>query len=253
MDMIRKPTERFSDRVDDYVKYRPGYPPAVLDCLRVHCGLVATAVIADIGSGTGKLTQLLLGNGNRVYAVEPNDPMRLAAEILFAQNPHFISSKGTAEQTTLSDHSIDLITVGQAFHWFDAAKTRIEFQRILKPEAFVALIWNTRKVDGTPFMQAFENVLRSYSPDYKIVHHSHNDHKINELFTTGCQTCTLSNQQDFDFAGLKGRALSSSYAPAPDNPQHIPFVKALQTLFNEFEQNGRIYFDYATQVFYGRL
>lgn len=250
---MKKNTERFSDRVDDYVKYRPDYPLSVLDCLRTNCGLVATAVVADIGSGTGKLTQLLLDNGNRVYAVEPNDPMRLAAENLFADNPQFISIKGTAEQTTLADQSIDLITVGQAFHWFDAAKTRVEFMRILKPNAAVALIWNTRRVDGSPFMQAFEKLVLTYSLEYKIVHHSSNNHKVDWLFGSGYQLCTLSNQQIFDYVGLKGRVLSSSYTPMANQPQHVPFMRELQRLFEEFEENGRIQFEYETRVYYGRL
>ncbi len=252
MDM-KKNTERFTERVDDYVKYRPGYPLSVLDCLRKNCGLVATAVIADIGSGTGKLTQLLLDNGNQVYAVEPNDPMRLAAEKLLRSYPNFISIKATAEQTTLPDQSIDLITVGQAFHWFDAAQTHAEFTRILKPNAAVALIWNTRRVDGSPFMQAFEKVVLSYSLDYEIVHHSSNNHKVDWLFGNGYQLCTLSNQQTFDFEGLKGRALSSSYAPMAGQPQHVPFIHELQRLFDQFEENGRIQFEYETRIYYGRL
>src|ERR1019366_5901844 len=135
-------TTRFSSRVENYIKYRPGYPQAIVDLLSARCGLTSASVIADVGSGTGILTELMLRNGNKVFAVEPNRDMREAAERLLSQHPNFISVEGTAEVTRLNDASVDLIVAGQSFHWFDRVKTRQEFLRVLKPGGWVALIWN---------------------------------------------------------------------------------------------------------------
>src|SRR5689334_15561560 len=131
------PTLRFSNRVDNYSKYRPTYPSAVLDLLAAECGLTSNALIADIGSGTGLLAELFLTNGNRVVGVEPNREMRAAGERLLANAPGFTSVDGTAEATTLAAGSVDFVTAGQAFHWFDRALARVEFARILKPEGWV--------------------------------------------------------------------------------------------------------------------
>jgi ubiquinone/menaquinone biosynthesis C-methylase UbiE len=127
------PTQRFSSRVENYVKYRPGYPPAILDLLRDKCGLTSASTVADIGSGTGILTGLLLKSGARVFGVEPNPDMRAAGERLLAGQANFTSLAGTAEATTLPAQSVGIITAGQAFHWFDREPTRREFQRILQP------------------------------------------------------------------------------------------------------------------------
>lgn len=115
--------ERFSGRVADYLKYRPGYPEELLAFLRSECGLVPGSVVADVGSGTGKLAELFLSGGNTVFGIEPNAEMRLAAERLFSGRSGFHSVAGRAEATTLPDSSVDLVAVGQAFHWFDREKT----------------------------------------------------------------------------------------------------------------------------------
>ena len=147
-------TRRFSSRVDNYVKYRPSYPPEVVELLAAECGLTPGALVADIGAGTGLLAELFLQNGYRVLGVEPNREMRQAGERLLGDYPHFTSIDGTAEVTTLADKSVDIITAGQAFHWFDREKARAEFARILRPGGWVALVWNERRVDATPFLAA---------------------------------------------------------------------------------------------------
>jgi ubiquinone/menaquinone biosynthesis C-methylase UbiE len=126
-------TKRFSSRVENYIKYRPGYPPAMLDLLKEKCGLTGGSMVADIGSGTGILTELFLRNGNQVIGVEPNREMREAAERLLGKDPKFTSVSGTAESTTLKDQSVDFIAASQAFHWFDREQARREFLRVLKP------------------------------------------------------------------------------------------------------------------------
>ena len=143
--------ERFSSRVADYVRYRPGYPSALLELLRTECGLRPGHVIADIGSGTGFLSELFLKNGNRVYGVEPNKDMRQAGEEYLASYDGFSSIEGSAEATTLDDASVDFITAGQSFHWFAPDAARREFVRILKPGGWMVIAWNDRRMDEAPF------------------------------------------------------------------------------------------------------
>ena len=144
---------RFSDRVADYVRTRPGYPTAVLDILGTETGLNPATVVADVGAGTGLSAELFLRNGNTVFGVEPNREMREAAESLLAGYANFHSVAGSAESTTLPDASVDLIVAGQAFHWFDVPRARAEFRRILRPDGVVVLMWNTRRLDTTPFLR----------------------------------------------------------------------------------------------------
>jgi len=158
--MEKDPTKRFSDRVEMYVKYRPHYPQAILTCLEKECGLTETAVIADVGSGTGILTKLFLDHGNKVYGVEPNAEMRQAAEAYLADYAHFTSVNGRSEATTLPAHSVDFVTAGQAFHWFQWQETRTEFRRILKPGGIVALVWNERRQQADSFEDAYDAQLQ---------------------------------------------------------------------------------------------
>jgi ubiquinone/menaquinone biosynthesis C-methylase UbiE len=158
--------ERFSNRVENYAKYRPGYPPAMLEFFKDHLGLTPDSVIADIGSGTGLSAKLFLENGNVVYGVEPNAGMRASAEGSLIEFKNFRSIDGTSTETTMDDESVDFIIAAQAFHWFDPHPTRGEFQRILKPNGYVALIWNERRLDSTPFSK-YEQLLLKYAIDYQ--------------------------------------------------------------------------------------
>jgi SAM-dependent methyltransferase len=248
-------TERFSSRVENYIKYRPGYPEAVTDLLRKECQLTNASVIADIGSGTGILTELLLKNHNTVFGVEPNQEMRGAAEKLLSSYPQFHSVAATAEATTLPEKGIDQITAGQAFHWFDCGKARQEFLRILKPEGWVALIWNDRNITDHPLFRAYEQLLRTYATDYDAVGHKHTDADLVRSFfgKGGFKVATFPNEQIFDHEGLKGRLLSSSYAPEPGHPKHAPMLEELGAIFNQHQVNGKVTFEYDTVVYYGRL
>ncbi len=248
------PTRRFSSRVADYIKYRPSYPPAVIDLLRAECGLTPSAMVADIGSGTGMLSRLLLATGATVYGVEPNDAMRAAAESLLQDQPRFVSVAATAEATTLPQQSVDLITAAQAFHWFDRDRTRREWRRILKPSGSVALIWNDRRSDATPFLRAYEDLLRRFGTDYEAVNHRNIDRDaLRSFFGGALQEATFPNQQRFDFEGLKGRLLSSSYVPAADDPRAAPMLESLRAIFESFNRGGTVAIEYDTRVFYGRL
>jgi SAM-dependent methyltransferase len=247
-------TKRFSSRVENYIKYRPGYPPATLDLLREKCGLTGGSMVADIGSGTGILTELFLRNGNQVFGVEPNREMREAAERLLGKYPNFTSVSGTAESTTLKDQSVDFITASQAFHWFDREPARREFLRVLKPGGWTVLIWNDRNLTSL-FAKAYELLLRTYGTDYEEVDHKHADAKVIDPFfgANGYKSAGFPNKQIFDWEGLKGRLLSSSYAPEPGHPKHVLMLEALSALFSGHEKDGKVTFEYDTLVYYGQL
>ncbi len=252
--MIRKdPTKRFSDRVANYVKYRPSYPSKLVDELQIKGVISSSSVIADIGSGTGIFTELLLNAGCQVYAIEPNCEMRVAAEKRLQKKSNFTSVSGTAENTKLTNNSIDLITVAQAFHWFDLEKTRIEFQRILKEKEYVVLVWNVRliKID---FQKEYNELLLLHCPDYVSADHRRiSEENIKEFFGSTIEYFSCENYQFFDFNGLKGRVLSSSYCPKEDHEEYQHLVKGLEGLFKKYEENGKVKFDYRTEMYYGRL
>jgi SAM-dependent methyltransferase len=247
-------TSRFSDRVENYVRYRPGYPPEILPVLNAKCGLTRDHILADIASGTGIWTRTLLENGNPVYAVEPNVDMRQAGERLLAGFPRFTSVAGTAEATTLPDAFVDFVTAAQAAHWFDRKQTRREFVRILKPEGWLVLLWNERLTDSTPFLRAYEQLLLDYGTDYADVRHERTTDSVNEFFDPApYQERTFPMRQEFDYAGLEGRLLSSSYAPGPGHPKHAPMLKELRKIFDAHASGGRVAFDYTTRMYFGRL
>jgi SAM-dependent methyltransferase len=244
-------TQRFSDRVADYIRYRPSYPAAALAWIRTQTGQQKDQVIADVGSGTGKLTELLLPWGNPVYAVEPNAAMREAAEHLLSSFSGFHSIEGTAEATGLPDASIDLIVAAQAFHWFDPTRTRAEFDRILRPGGWAVLIWNRRRIESTPFQQDYENLLQECGSDYREVrHHNVDDAAIDAFFAPASviRTC-FDYAQEFDWHGLRGRVLSASYAPQVGQPGHDLLMSRLQRLFGQYAVGGLVRFDYATEVY----
>ncbi|HEX2487899.1 MAG TPA: class I SAM-dependent methyltransferase [Blastocatellia bacterium] len=248
-------TQRFSSRVENYIKYRPGYPNGVVETLRSECGLTADSIVADVGSGTGILTEMFLRNGNAVYGVEPNREMREAAERLLRDYPRFRSVAAQAEETTLDDDSVDFVTAGQAFHWFDREKTRREFARILRPHGWIALIWNERVTTTTPFLVAYEQLLKDYSTDYEQVDHRRIDDDVIRAFfgSDDFRLKQFKNAQVFDYEGVKGRLLSSSYAPEEGRPNYQPMIAELERIFQTYKDEGRVVFEYVTQMYYGQL
>lgn len=246
--------ERFSNRVENYVKYRPGYPPEVLQSFRAEMNLTESAVIADIGSGTGISAKVFLENGNAVYGIEPNAAMRGAAEKFLKDFPKFESVDGTAENTGLEDDSVDFVTAAQAFHWFDPAKTRAEFCRILRAEGYVVLIWNERLLDATDFLRDYEKLLIKYGSDYEKVRHDNIDlNKLKDFFQNDFSQKTFRNVQTFDFDGLKGRLMSSSYMPTESDERFEPMITELRALFENRAENGRIEVLYDTNIFYSQF
>lgn len=249
-------TTRFSDRVEDYVRFRPRYPEAVVTFLESRGALETGAAVADIGSGTGIFADLLLRRGYTVWGVEPNDRMRAAAEKLLAGHSRFRSVSGTAEATSLPDHSVRLVTAAQAFHWFDRERSATEFRRILAPRGHVALVWNARRTGSSPFLVDYESLLREHAIEYyELRHAALKESGAIESFFSGrdVETFRCPNSQEFDYEGLKGRLLSSSYAPKPGHPRHEPMIQALHGLFARYQSNGVVRFDYDTEVTLGSL
>jgi len=252
--MIKSPTARFSDRVENYVRYRPGYPAEVLDLLRVECGLRPSHVVADVASGTGVFSRLLLENGNSVFAVEPNAEMREMGAHQLDGYDHLVSVAGTAEETTLGAASVDFVTAAQAAHWFDLPRARAEFARILKPGGWCVLIWNERRTSNTPFLREYEQLLLTYGTDYKEVRHERTTAIIQEFFAPAShQEQVFDLRQQFDYEGTAGRLLSSSYAPLEGHPSHAPMMEELQRIFRAHATDNVVEFEYNTRVYYGKL
>jgi SAM-dependent methyltransferase len=247
-------TSRFSDRVEKYVLYRPGYPPEALLALKNECGLKPEHVVADIAYGTGLWTRLLLENGNRVFGVEPNTEMRQAGERLLATFPGFTSVAGTAEATTLPNASMDFITAAQAAHWFDRQRARREFARIQKPGAWLVLLWNERLTDTTPFLRDYEQLLLTYGTDYADVRHERTTDEVNQFFDPmPYQERLFENRQEFDYAGIEGRLLSSSYVPGPEDAKYAPMLAELRRIYDRHAVDDRACFEYKTRVYFGKL
>lgn len=245
-------TDRFTNRAENYSKYRPAYPQEVLDLLIAECDLTKESVIADVGSGTGKLSELFLSHGYGVIGIEPNRAMREEAERLLRGYDNFSSLDARAEATTLADSSVDMITAGQSFQWFETTQARSEFERILKPSRWVVLVWNDRRL-GSPFLADYEQLLRNFT-DYLPVDKDWATDVIRAFFEPGMlKTKTFASSQVLDFESLKGGLLSASYSPEAGHPAYELMMENLQSLFNRHHDGGNVVLEYDTIVFYGRL
>ena len=246
--------ERFSNRVENYVKYRPHYPREIITYLESNCGLTKDSILADVGCGPGMSTKMFLENGNRVLGVEPNAAMRASAEEYLKSFPNFTPVDGTSDQTTLADSSVDMVVAAQAFHWFDAEKTRPEFKRILKPGGHIVLIWNIRLEDTTPFLIEYEQFIRDHSVDYQVVRHNNiTDKEIGDFLGTDFCTAKFDNFQEFDFEGLLGRLASSSYMPPEGHENYDQMAADLRSLFAKHAENDRIKIFYDTNVYHSQV
>lgn len=248
------PTQRFSSRAEHYARYRPGYPLAAAKLLQERASLNDSSTIADIGSGTGLWTKVLLQLGCTVIGIEPNEPMRKAAERQLGTYPNFKSQDGTAEATHLHDRSVDVITAAQAFHWFKTDVAKREFARILKPDGTVALLWNIRSVDASPFLQAYEQLLLEFGTDYLKVRHEGGPGRVAKFFSSApFEEFSFPYFQDLHWEGLRGRLLSSSYVPAEGHPRYPAMMERLKEIFDAHEEDGHVRIVYETQLFLGRV
>jgi SAM-dependent methyltransferase len=250
-----KSTERFSTRVEAYREYRPRYPRETVDVLRRECGLPADWMIADVAAGTGLLAEIFLANGNPVIAVEPNAPMRKACEELRGRFPRLRCVDGTAEATGLAANSVDMITVGQAMHWFDLKTTRAEFARILRPGGCCVVIYNHRKMGGDAFHEGYERLLVEFGIDYDVVQSNHLPaERLVDFFAPAPMECeTLPNVQELTLEGLRGRVLSSSYMPQEGHAKYRAMMEAVDALFARNARDGLVTMEYETAVCWGVL
>jgi len=247
------PRARFSDRVQDYIRYRPRYPPALWDML-AEAGLAAGMAVVDLGAGTGILSELLLDRGCRVFGVEPNAEMRAASEALLTGRGGFTAVDGSSEATGLADGSVDAAVAAQAFHWFDPAAARRECLRVLRPGGFAAMIWNSRQLDSTPFLRAYEAFLHRWGTDYaKVAQNYAHPEALETFFGVSPSRRVTANAQALDREGLVGRLLSCSYIPGPEHPDRAPMLAAAGVMFDAHQQGGEVVIAYDTEVFLGPL
>ncbi|MCL9783317.1 methyltransferase domain-containing protein [Vibrio sp. S4M6] len=246
--------KRFSSRVEDYEKYRPSYPESLLNKLFEITGSTSKPVVADIGSGTGIFTELLLEHGVTVTGVEPNDDMRNAAEKKLSVNTRFSSQNGSAEKTGLKSDSVDLITAAQAFHWFNNDETKAEFARILNHNGWLALIWNDRKY-GEGCQAVYEDVLKKYGTDYSQVNHQNLTEEQIASFFAGNKMDTYSfvHTQEFDFEGVLGRLRSCSYSPDESTQDYKKAVEEIKVAFDQYSVNGKVPFEYDSKLYIGKI
>lgn len=252
---VRDPLSRFSDRAEDYVKYRPHYSDDVVHALKAACGLTPEHVIVDVGCGTGMLAEIFLQHGNAVIGIEPNQAMRQAGEDYLSGYPNFRMIEGTAESTTQPDASADFVVAGQAFHWFRPAEARTEFARMLKSGGWVVMVWHHRDTQATPFLRAYEDFVGRYSIDYEHVSHKYvaNYEQLQHFFAPNQMTLIQQqNEQRLDFDGLRGRLLSSSYIPT-SGEKHDAMLAALPQLFSSYACEGCVVLQYDTNIYYGHL
>lgn len=251
----QKPTQRFSHTVENYVKYRPSYPIKILEILKKHYGFSDKTVVADIGSGTGIFTELLLDHGNIVFGVEPNAEMRQAAEHFLSQYKNFTSVGAASEATTLPDHSVDLITVAQAFHWFDQSKVKKEFARILKRDGWLVLLWNLRVEKNSGIMQAYEQLLRKFGINYEqVCAESFDEQTLHDFFAPHrIEVFNVPHTQLLDWEAFKGRLLSMSYVPKVGDPNFDAMCAVAERAFEAHAVEGRVLFEYEAKVYVGRF
>jgi SAM-dependent methyltransferase len=246
------PKSRFSERAAYYARNRPRYPEEILRYLERELSFSRGSIVADVGSGTGIFSEMLLKNGNTVFGIEPNQDMRAIAEARLSAYPNFRSINGAAESTRLPDASVDLITAAQSFHWFDQPRTKAELQRILRRSGWVVLVWNNRRTT-TPFLQAYDELLREAPIIRRRVRHEDIDEKMLHSFLGEFREVKLSNFQDLDYEGLVGRLLSASYAPLPGEPHYDRVIARLREIFDRYETDGQVRFEYETELYAGKL
>ena len=245
-------THRFSDRVENYVNYRPSYPAEAIAYLQ-NRAIAPTSTVADIGSGTGIMTQLLLPHCQAIFAVEPNAAMRSKAEADLGHMAGFQSRSGTAEATGLEANSVDAIVCAQAYHWFDSEATLQEFRRIVRGPRMLFLVWNDRTTK-TPFLVHYEALLKEFGTDYTEVNHQRiTDAQLRPIFAAQYEKKEFDNEQRLDLYGVKGRLNSTSYVPKPGDPRYEMLMRGVEEAFAQHSENGEVKILYSTTIYSGKI
>jgi SAM-dependent methyltransferase len=250
------PKRVFSTQVNNYIKYRNGYPVEMLNTLIKGCRLSPNWHVADIGSGTGLLARLFLEFGCTVTGVEPNEEMCVAGEQLLTGYPGFSSLLGSAEETGLADASVDLVSAGMAFHWFDVPRARSEFRRILTPDGWVALVWHRMLTGPDPFMQTYTDLVLEYSPGWtETLRRDHPGISLDlpGFFGGDYHRSTFPVHQFLDWNGLYGRTLSIAHIPQPEDTARLSMITRLRSIFDQYQNNGQVAIYYETELYYGHL
>jgi SAM-dependent methyltransferase len=256
---------RFTGRAEDYDRYRQRYPAEeILARLRLWCGLAPEWIVADVGAGTGMLSEVFLANGNRVLAVEPNPEMsarmrELLIERRSPDGPELRILDATAEETTLPDASVELIAAGRAFHWFDWERALAEFRRILKPGGWVTLVAADRDRDTTdpafrPQVDAWEALLADHGTDYTRIRSGYRSYETMDNFFHGeLHQDQLHGTRTLDWTAFRGYALSLSVTPQPGHPKHEAFERELRRYFEAYAGGGMLTMPTICWINAGRL
>lgn len=246
--------ERFTGRVEDYERYRLGYPLEMLRTLESKCMLRLRHFIADIGAGTGLLSQLFLEHGNAVIAIEPNPEMRAACERLASFWPGLTVKNATAEDTGLPDTCVDVIGVGRAMHWFDFEAAMREFRRILRPNGWIVLAANGRS--GLSKQEhELEHIFVEHAPDYKHVKERYQVHHqvTPQLRPESLVRKKIYGEQHVTLDHFLGQVQSYSWTPRLGDPRHEPMQKALREHFDHWHTGGVLHMKTACYITAGQL
>ena len=230
---------RFDGKGNIYAKARPKYAAGLFDYLKTTLNLQPGSVAADIGSGTGIFSEQLLSLGCKVFAVEPNESMRVKAEEKLSSNPDFKSVNGSDADFNLPDRSVDFITTAQAFHWFDAEKFKGECRRTLKPGGRVVIVYNSR-VESADCTKALAKLREKYNPEFHGFSNGMSDERCRAFFNGSCDIFRADNTQIYDRQGYIDRVLSSSYSLKETDEKFADYIKDINAIFDEFGKDGHI-------------
>lgn len=245
-----KTASRFNDRVENYEKFRPRYAPQIVNFLESKIDFNENMTIADIGSGTGILAEMFLKHGNKVYGIEPNNEMRRVAERRLSTYEKFISIDGLSNDTKLEEKSVDLITAGQSFHWFERESTKEEFRKILAPGGTVLLFWNMRDYESE-FMKSYQEIIMKY---YEKLNIPQDDSYIDDFFAPHEVIHKIfENPLEYTFERLIGETASQSYLPNETHKDFEPMKSQLKDLFDVHQKNGLVTFEYKTHMYYSLM
>lgn len=247
-------TNKFDSKGSVYSKARPNYPDALFSYLLAEGVINNDTVAADIGSGTGIFTVALSKFLNSVFAIEPNDDMRIKAEEKYKTIANITSINATAENTSLPDRSVDLITVAQAFHWFDRVAFKDECKRILKSNGKVVLVWNDRDSNSEIIKDNFA-VNKKYCKAFKGSSNGIDFSKdaFSDFFGEEFELVEFCNNLIYTREVFIARNLSSSYAPKENDPIYDDYIKAITDVFEKYQTNGTVNYPYITRCYFGTI